>query len=97
MTAFSTPQTLREQIVPLLRARGVERAAVFGSFARGTQSGTSDLDLLVEFAEGRSLEDKAALETDLEELLGRPVEVVTYRALHPRVRDNAPYDQVVIV
>ena len=67
--------------MPLLRAHGVMRSAVIGSFARGTQSDTSDLDLLVEFAEGRSLVDQVALEADVEELLGRPVEVVTYRAL----------------
>jgi predicted nucleotidyltransferase len=63
----------------ILRRHGVRRAAFFGSGARGQESESSDVDLLVEFAPGRSLLDQAALELDLIALFGREVEVVTYR------------------
>ncbi|MGH2515428.1 MAG: nucleotidyltransferase family protein [Ktedonobacterales bacterium] len=84
-------------IVPILRSHGVIHAGVFGSFARGTQREASDLDLLVEFAAGRGLLDQAALELDLEDRLGRAVEVITYRALHPLIRNQALRDQVVLL
>ena len=88
---------LAERIVPILRSHGVVRASVFGSFARGTQREASDLDLLVEFAEGRGLLDQAALEADLTEHLGREVETVTYQALNPHIRERVLRDQVVIL
>lgn len=88
---------LAERIAPILRSHGVVHASVFGSFARGTQHETSDLDLLVEFADGRGLLDQAALEADLVEQLGREVEVITYRALNPHMREGVLRDQVVIL
>ncbi len=54
---------------------------VFGSVARGDDGPDSDIDLLVEPADDASLFDLAQLEIDLEDLLGRPVDVVSRRAL----------------
>ncbi|HEX6819440.1 MAG TPA: nucleotidyltransferase family protein [Ktedonobacterales bacterium] len=80
-----------------LRAHGVVRAAVFGSVARGTATNASDVDLLVEFSPGRSLVDQAALELDLMQLIGRPVEVITYGSLNPRIRESVLAEQRVIL
>jgi predicted nucleotidyltransferase len=52
--------------------------------ARGESGPDSDLDLLVEFEPGRSLLDHAALQTELEALLGRRVDVASERGLRPR-------------
>ncbi|HKW21454.1 MAG TPA: nucleotidyltransferase family protein [Ktedonobacterales bacterium] len=84
-------------IVACLRAHGVVHAAVFGSVARGASNHASDVDMLVEFSTGRSLIDQAALELDLTEMVGRPVEVVTYGALDPRIRENALREQRVLL
>jgi hypothetical protein len=75
----------------------VTRAAIFGSVARGQANEESDLDLLVEFAPGRTLLDLAALEIDLIALVGRPVDVVTYRSLDPHIRERVLNEQVVIL
>lgn len=62
---------------------------VFGSAGRsGEQGGSSDLDLLVDMAEGRSLFDLIALSNDLEERLGVEVDVVTEASLSPYMRDG---------
>ena len=87
---------LREKVVPVLRKYGVVRAAVFGSFARGEAGEGSDLDLLVEFEEGRSLLDLAGLKAELEDVLGTRVDVVTYGSLHPRIRGRVLEEQEVI-
>jgi hypothetical protein len=86
-----------DAVIACLRAHGVVRAAIFGSVARGTATDTSDVDLLVEFSRGRSLVDQAALELDLTEMFGRAVEVVTYGALDPRIREHALREQRVIL
>jgi hypothetical protein len=61
---------------------------VFGSVVRGESSGPSDLDLLVDMSEGRSLLDLVALGADLEEALGVAVDVVTEKSLSLYLRDR---------
>ena len=78
----------RGDILRLARTHGARRVRVFGAGARGTSHADSDMDLLVEMAEGRSLLDRIALQQDLEELLGLKVDVVTEGALHPHVRSQ---------
>jgi predicted nucleotidyltransferase len=61
---------------------------MIGSVARGEATAESDLDLLVELEEGRSLLDHAALILELESLLSCKVDVATDKGLRPRVRDR---------
>lgn len=67
---------------------GVRSVRVFGSFAHGSPTSTSDLDLLVNLEPGRDLLDLIALKQDLEERLGRPVDVVTENGLSPHLRER---------
>jgi predicted nucleotidyltransferase len=70
---------------------------VFGSAARGEATPQSDLDLLVEFEPGRTLLDLSGLRIELGELLGVEADVVTYRSIHPRLRDRILRDQIPIL
>ncbi len=78
----------REAILRIASEHGARNVRVFGSVARGTASETSDLDLLVAMEPGRSLLDLVALTQDLEDVLGRPVDVVTEGGLSPYLRDR---------
>jgi len=69
-------------------AHGAVNVRVFGSVGRGEQGASSDLDLLVDMAEGRNLFDLIALSNDLEESLGVVVDVVTEASLSPYIRDR---------
>lgn len=89
--------TLQSRIAEILKRHGVASAAVFGSFARGTATPDSDLDLLVEFSGLASLLDMAALKLDLEDALGRPVDVVTPGGLLPGIRDEVMRERVVVL
>lgn len=93
----SLPEGIEEQIVPVLMRHDVAHAAIFGSFARGTQGDSSDIDLLVEFRGKKSLLDLVGLRLDLEDVMGRPIDVVTYRALNSRMRESVLQEQVVIL
>ena len=84
----------RDAILQLAREHGARSVRVFGSVARGVDQPDSDLDLLVDMEPGRSLIDQIALKQDLEDLLGREVDVVTQAALHPRVRERVLQETV---
>ena len=71
----------REDINRIAAAHGARNVRVFGSVGRGEANGSSDLDLLVDMSEGRSLLDLVALGDDLEDALGVVVDVVTEKSL----------------
>jgi predicted nucleotidyltransferase len=81
-------QKYRAEILDVAVRHGARDVRVFGSLARGEGSEGSDLDLLVKLGEGRSLLDLVGLKQDLEDLLHRPVDVVTEKALSPYLRDR---------
>lgn len=66
-----------EQFRQLLRRHGVVKASLFGSFARGDATGTSDVDLLVQLEPGRSLWDLGGLQYDLEQATKRKIDLTT--------------------
>lgn len=79
-----------------IRALGVKRLGLFGSFVRQQQRADSDVDVLVEFEPRRKTFDNfIALAFFLEDLVGRRVEVVTSEALSPyigpRILDEVEY------
>jgi len=78
----------REDINRIAAVHGARNVRVFGSVRWGEASGSSDLDLLVDMSEGRSLFDLVALGDELEEALGVEVDVVTERSLSPYLRDR---------
>lgn len=78
----------RQNINRIAATHGARNVRVFGSVGRGESSDSSDLDLLVEMSEGRSLFDLVALGADLEEALGVAVDVVTEKSLSPYLRDR---------
>ena len=78
----------RDEIVMLATKHGAFNVRVFGSVARGEADADSDIDFLVELEEGRSLFDLGGLLMDLQELLGRNVDVATEKGLHWYIRDR---------
>ncbi len=68
------------------RRFGVRDLALFGSFARGAETDRSDIDILVDVDPAIGL-DFVTLADKLEEALGRPVDLISTRALRPRHMD----------
>ena len=76
-----------EAITPILEKADVLRSDLFGSYARGEENKDSDIDILVEFKGRKSLFDLVDLQTELKDKLNRKVDVLTYRSIHPLLRD----------
>jgi len=81
-------QAKREEILRVAAKRGARNVRIFGSVARGEADEASDIDILVDLEPGRSLLDLGGLWSELNELLGRKVEVVTEKGLRERIRDR---------
>lgn len=78
----------RSAILDIATKYRVTDVRVFGSMARGDATAMSDVDLLVRPLPGASLLDLGGLLMDVQDLLGRRVEVVSERALHPAMRER---------
>ena len=78
----------RTDILRLAGRHGATDVRIFGSVARGEAGSDSDVDFLVKMGPERSLLDHVALWQDLEDLLGRKVDLVSEKALHRLMRDQ---------
>ena len=82
------PLKRRDEILSIAARHGATNLRIFGSAARGEAGPDSDIDFLVDFSEGRSLMDQAAMILDLTNLLERKVDVVELEALHWTIREH---------
>ncbi|MGC1121519.1 MAG: nucleotidyltransferase family protein [Candidatus Methanofastidiosia archaeon] len=87
----------RSIIIEILRKHDVKRASLFGSVITGEATEDSDIDLLVEFEGRKSLLDLAGLKIELEEVLGKKVDVLTYKSLHPLLKERILEEQEAIL
>lgn len=95
-TRRSIPSEVCEDIRRISAAHGAVNVRVFGSVGRGEQDASSDLDLLVDMTEGRSLFDLVALANELEESLGFEVDVVTEASVSPYMRERVLAEAVAL-
>ncbi|MFC7025740.1 nucleotidyltransferase family protein [Promicromonospora thailandica] len=75
----------RDEVIEIAARHGARNVRVFGSVARGEDTEESDVDLLVDLDPGVGMFALGALEAELEEVLGREVDVVIARALRENV------------
>ena len=88
MTTIDHLRAKREDLLNLARKHGVTSVKVFGSIARGEEEGASDIDLLVTTGPEVSAWFPAGLILDLEQLLGRPVDIVTESRVNSHLRQR---------
>jgi len=85
----------RDKIISLLKSRrrrlkkfGIHSLSIFGSVARDQAHKNSDIDILVDFEKPIGLFEYARLKMYLEEILERPVDLVTPEALRQELREE---------
>jgi len=81
-------QSKRQEILNLAARHGARNVRAFGSVARGEAGAQSDVDLLVDMEDGRSLLDIVAFWQAVEELLGCRVDVITDGGINPYLRER---------
>lgn len=88
MTATDVLKSKRTDILRLASQHGAQHVRVFGSVARGEAGPSSDIDLLVQMEEGRSLLDLIELSQELESVLRRKVDILTDDGLSPYLKER---------
>lgn len=79
----------RGRILALARRHHISRVRLFGSMAGDSAGPGSDVDLIADLDRNGTLFDLGAFLLDLQDMLGRPVQVLTENALHPEIRSTA--------
>lgn len=77
-----------EKIAQALKNQGARKVAVFGSYVTGEEKPGSDIDILVEFSERKSLLDLVRIERELSEALGIKVDLLTEKSISPYLIDT---------
>jgi predicted nucleotidyltransferase len=90
-------EDIKRKALPILKRHGVTRAGVFGSVVRGEETDDSDIDILVEIERRMSLLDFVGLKIELEEALGRKVDLGEYAAIKPIIKDDILSEEVAIL
>ncbi len=85
-----------KKLISILIKHGAKRIAVFGSYARGEANYDSDLDVLVEFSDVKSLTDLVGIEMELSEALNVKVDLLTERSISPYLIDRIKKEARVI-
>lgn len=90
-------QNITIRVLPILKEAGVTKSEIFGSYARGDQTDESDIDLLVEMPKGTSLIGFAGLKNQLEDELGKKIDLVSYDAINNRLKPYIEEDVIKIL
>ncbi|MBM7569917.1 nucleotidyltransferase domain-containing protein [Aquibacillus albus] len=81
-------QEKRDIILKLAGQHGIHNVRVFGSVSRLEDGPSSDLDLLVDFEEGRSLFDLIRFKQEVEDIINTRVDVVTENSIHWSMKEE---------
>ncbi len=86
----------KEKIVEVCERNDIEFCALFGSFARGEANEDSDIDLLVRFSKPIGLFGFVGVEQELEEALGRKIDLATDKMIGEYIRESVFRDLKII-
>lgn len=90
-------EDIKKKALPILKEAGVTRSAIFGSYVRGEERENSDIDILVEIPRGTGMFAFVGLQHKLEEALNMKVDLVTYKSIHPLLREKILAEQLPIL
>lgn len=83
-----TVQEIQSRVMPVVKKYGIKAVFLFGSYAKGTATEDSDIDLLIDTSDTalRSLLSLGALYNDLEAVLEKKIDLITIRSLEQRTQ-----------
>lgn len=87
---------IKDKIINVLNKNNVKRAGIFGSYARGEQKKNSDIDILIEPPKNIGF-GFVGIALELEEKLGKKVDLLTYNGISPHFKKSILEDEVRII
>lgn len=89
-------EKLYSEIVNYLKSQGATKIAVFGSYVRNEETPDSDIDVLVDFKQPITLFDFAGYQIELQEKIGKKIDLVMEGGMNPLVEKYALKDYLVL-
>lgn len=89
-------EEIKQKVLPILQHYGIKKAGLFGSCVRDEMEKDSDIDILVEINKDISLFDFVGIKLELEDTLGRKIDLVEYNTIKPLLRKRILNEQVII-
>ena len=86
-----------EKLIHILKRHGAKKIEIFGSYARGEAKAGSDLDVIVEFEERKSLLELVGIEQELEDHLGIKVDLLTEASISPYLIERIKKESKVVL
>lgn len=86
---------LKPKIIKVLKKYNIARAGIFGSYAKGEQKKNSDVDILIEFND--SLLKLVRLERELKNETNVKIDLLTYKGIHPLLRERILNEEIRII
>ncbi len=83
-------------VVPILKSKGIKKAGIFGSYARGEAKRNSDIDILIQPRKRMGF-GFFGLAIELEEKLGKKVDLVSYNGIRKELREQILKEEVKII
>jgi hypothetical protein len=85
-----------EEAVKKLKNEGARRISLFGSYARGAETSSSDMDILVDFGKTLSLMEYVRMQLELEDSLGISVDLLTREELSPYMIEDIEKQEIIL-
>lgn len=96
LSSLELKPDIHEQLVEIAKTHSISYLALFGSFARGKATPTSDIDIAVRFDQPIDLLEFVGIQLEMEELLGRAVDLIPVDDAYPFVRESMSRDLTVL-
>ena len=88
---------LKPIIVRILKRNGIKKAGIFGSYVKGEQKKNSDIDILANVPKSVNLFDFIGIKLELEDALGKKVDLVEYKLIRPEIKKTILKEEVKII
>ena len=88
---------LKAKIIKILKNNKIKKAGIFGSYARGDFKKNSDIDILIQPSKNMSLLDISGLKIELEAVLNKKTDLVSYKYIHPYLKNKILRSEVKII
>ncbi len=90
-------EKIKPKIIAVLKKSKIKKAGIFGSYIRGGHKKNSDIDIVIQPVKNMSLLDISGLKIELEKVLGKKVDLVSYKYIHPYLKNRILKSEIRII
>ena len=90
-------EKIKKQIIKILKEKKIQKAGIFGSYARGDQKKNSDIDILIQPTKKLSGFEFFGFQDFLEKKLNKTIDLITYKSINQRIKEQILNQEIRII